>query len=392
MGEFGYAEALRELSRDASAGVGRLLDAACGPAADPVLYLADFGRQTLFSINGDAAPEPVTGTVAGRAFTTGRPAVEGHSPVRAWVPVTEQTARIGILALTLPDASDDSVRQATLLGVFAGLLVGGAMRTTDAPWIRREGARMSLPASMQWGLLPPWAVRVPGALAAGVLEPAYDVAGDIYDYAANNGLLHFAVLDGMGHGLESTLLTGLAVGAYRRARRDGLPLAEIHAVIDRALASRYEDMSFTTGIIGTLTVATGRLEWTCAGHPPPLLLRRGLGVSELENTPTLPFGLGTGTPAVNSAILAPGDAVLIYTDGVTEAHDASRELFGMERLTALLASEADIEQEAEELLRALVRAITGHQDGDLRDDATLLLLQLSSLPSPPASPSPGRQG
>jgi serine phosphatase RsbU (regulator of sigma subunit) len=245
---------------------------------------------------------------------------------------------------------------------------------------------------MQWNLLPPWAVRVPGALAAGVLEPAYDVAGDVFDYAANDGVLHFAVIDGMGHGIGSTLLTGLAVGAYRRARRDGLVLPDIHQAIDHALASRYDDMSFATGIVGTLTVATGRLEWTCAGHPPPLLLRRPLGVSELETTPTLPFGLGTRTPVVNSAIVAPGDAVLFYSDGVTEAHDAERELFGLERLTALLASQAEVEQEAEELLRALVLAITDHQHGDLRDDATLLLLQLSSLTSPPDSPSPGRDG
>jgi serine phosphatase RsbU (regulator of sigma subunit) len=106
--------------------------------------------------------------------------------------------------------------------------------------------------------------------------------------------------------------------------------------------------------------------------------------------PTLPFGLGTGTPAVNSAVVAPGDAVLAYTDGVTEAHDAGRELFGPERLNSLLAREAEIDQEAEELLRALVMAVTEHQHGDLRDDATLLLLQLSSVTSPPDSPSPGR--
>src|SRR5689334_7708253 len=115
MGTFGYDEALRELSRDASAGVGRLLAAACGPDAAPVLYLADFARQSLFPLTDDVPAEPVHGSPAGQAFTTGRPVVAGTAPVRAWVPVTEQTARIGILALTLPDAGDESLSQAALL-------------------------------------------------------------------------------------------------------------------------------------------------------------------------------------------------------------------------------------------------------------------------------------
>jgi serine phosphatase RsbU (regulator of sigma subunit) len=71
----------------------------------------------------------------------------------------------------------------------------------------------------------------------------------------------------------SALLAGLTVGAYRHARRAGDPVRQIHVAVDRALADAYGDLSFAAGIIGTLTVATGRLEWTCAGHPPPLLLR-----------------------------------------------------------------------------------------------------------------------
>src|SRR5262249_43941589 len=155
----------------------------------------------------------------------------------------------------------------------------------------------------------------PGALVAGILEPAYDIAGDAYDYAAADGVLHFAIMDGMGHGIGSTLLADLAVGAYRHARRPGVPPQSVHTAIDEALTSGYGDMSFTTGLIGTLAVGTGRLEWTCAGHPPPLLLRGTNVVAELECAPTVPFGLGTGVPVVCGADLEPDDAVLLYTDG-----------------------------------------------------------------------------
>jgi hypothetical protein len=374
MTEFAYSKALKALSGHASVDIDRLLAAACTPGWDPVVYLADFARETLLPLTAGVAEENISGTPGGRAFTTGQPsAVTRNGHVRIWVPVTEQTARIGVLAVSLPDGDPASTEQARLLGVFAGLVVAAMMRVSDTPRIRRQGRRMSLPASMQWDMLPPWTVRLPRAMAAGILEPAYDIAGDAFDYAVDNGIIHFAVIDGMGHGIGSTLLTGLAIGTYRHARRAGASLAEIHTAIDAALASRYDDMSFATGIIGTLDTGTGRLEWTCAGHPPPLLLRGR--VHELETTPTIPFGLGATAPGIHSLDLKPDDTVLIYTDGVTEAHDANSELFGLDRLTALLVREAAGEQQAEELLRRMVREILGHQHGDLRDDATMLMLR-----------------
>jgi serine/threonine protein phosphatase PrpC len=376
MAEFAYTEALRVLSTDASADLGRLLAAACAPACDPVVYLADFSRLVLLPLTAGLPAEQVEGTLPGRAFTTGEPAVSARDGyARVWVPVLEQTARAGVLAVSLPDAGADSVHQAEMLGVFAGAVLAGMSRVTDAPRAVRQGRSMSLPASMQWDLLPPWAIRIPGALVAGILEPAYDIAGDAYDYAGGDGVLHFAVIDGMGHGLGSTLLADLAVGAYRHARRAAAPAQAVHAAIDEALARGYKDLSFATGLIGTLTTATGRLEWTCAGHPPPLLLRGRKVVAELECDPTVPFGLGTGIPAVSSRDLEPDDAVLLYTDGVTEAHAPGGEPFGLDRLADLLERESAGTYQPEELLRRLVRAVLDHQGAHLRDDATLLLIR-----------------
>jgi len=123
MAEFAYTEALRVLGADASADLGRLLAAACAPGCDPVVYLADFSRQVLLPQTAGVPEEQVEGTMAGRAFTTGEPAASGRDGyARVWVPVLEQTARAGVLALSLPDAGPGSVRQAELLGVFAGLV------------------------------------------------------------------------------------------------------------------------------------------------------------------------------------------------------------------------------------------------------------------------------
>ena len=323
MSEPGYHDALRLLCQDAGADLHRVLAVACEPvpARDPVVYLADFACEVLVPLAVGAAEQEVAGTMAGRAFTTGRPVTSDQDgPVRVWVPVVEQTTRTGVLAVTVPHAGPQILAQAELLGVFTGLVVAAAARVSDVPHLRRRDRAMSLPAGMQWDLLPPLSARTAGALIAGALEPAYDIAGDAFDYAINGADLHLAIFDGLGHGLGSTLLTGLAVGAYRHARRDG-------------------------------------------------------GIAELSCDPVLPFGLGDGAPKPRVAELEPDDAVLLYTDGVTEARTAHGELFGLDRLVDLLEREAASGRTAVELLRRLVRAVLEHQGGGLRDDATLLLVQ-----------------
>ena len=374
----GFPDALRLLCQDAGADVHRVLAAACSPvrAWDPVVYLADFACTVLLPLTPGVPEEDIAGTLAGRAFTTRQPVTgDCEGGQRVWVPMLEQTACTGVLAITVAEATEQALAQAELLGVFAGLVTAMAVRVSDIPARRRSSRPLSLPAGMQWDLLPPLSARTAGAVIAGILEPAYDIAGDAFDYAVNDGDLHFAVIDGMGHGIGSTLLTGLAVGAYRHARRHGQALPAIHTAIDRALADHYDDLSFATGIIARLDAASGRLEWSCAGHPPPLLLRGRKVVAELSSDPALPFGLGGDAPPPRVQDLEPGDAVLLYTDGVTEARTPGGELFGLERLTDLTEREAASGQPAEELLRRLVRAVLEHQASDLRDDATLLLVQ-----------------
>jgi serine phosphatase RsbU (regulator of sigma subunit) len=350
-------------------------------ATDPVVYLGDFSGNLLFPLVAGVPEEDVAGSMAGRAFTSGQPVTaERDGAIRVWVPVTEQASRTGVLAVTVPEAEPELLEQVELLGVFAGLAVAAAARVSDTPYVRRQGREMSLPAGMQWDLLPPLNTRTPGTLIAGLLEPAYDIAGDAFDYAVGGGGLDFAIIDGMGHGISSTLLTGLAIGAYRHARRGGASITDIHLAIDRALADYYGDDSFATGIVGRLEFATGRLEWSCAGHPPPLLLRGRKVVAELTNEPVLPFGL-RGIPQPCTTELEPDDAILLYTDGVTEARGPGGELFGVPRLTDLIEREAAGGHPPEEMLRRLVQALLDHQPEGLRDDATLLLVQWTGRPS-----------
>src|SRR6201994_1920720 len=383
MSEPGYHEALRLLCQDAGADLHRVLAAACEPvpARDPVVYLADFACQVLVPLAADTAEQEMAGTMAGRAFTTGQPVISDQDGlIRVWVPVVEQTTRTGVLAVTVPHAGPQILAQVKLLGVFTGLVVAAAARVSDVPHLRRRGRAMSLPAGMQWDLLPPLSARTPRALIAGALEPAYDIAGDAFDYAINGADVHLAIFDGLGHGLSSTLLTSLAVGAYRHARRGGAPVAGMHAAIDAALAGHYDDVSFATGIIARLAAGSGRLEWSCAGHPRPLLLRGRKIVAELSSAAVLPFGLGDPAPEPGVEQLEPDDAVLLYTDGVTGARTPDGELFGLDRLADLLEREAASGRTADELLRRLVQSVLDHQAGGLGDRQNTTVVRWAATP------------
>jgi hypothetical protein len=106
-----------------------------------------------------------------------------------------------------------------------------------------------------------------------ILEPAYDVAGDSFDYAINDNIVHLTVIDAMGHGLNAAILATLAISVYRHARRAGVGLAELHGLIDAAVDQQFGPDQFVTAQMVRLDIATGRLQWVNAGHPAPLLIR-----------------------------------------------------------------------------------------------------------------------
>jgi serine phosphatase RsbU (regulator of sigma subunit) len=233
---------------------------------------------------------------------------------------------------------------------------------------------------MQWDLLPPLVLKTARLTVAGLVEPAYDVGGDCFDYAIDDSVFNLAVTDAMGHGLGSALISALTVGSYRHDRRQGLGLETIHANLEAVLARQLPPLTFATGQLARINLDSGAMTWTNAGHPLPMLIRRGRVVGELLCHPTLPWGLGLiarqGSAAtVANEDLEPGDSVLFYTDGVIEAHTPGGELFGVERLADLASRHASDQLEPEEIVRRLVGSVIQHQDDALADDATLVLVK-----------------
>jgi serine phosphatase RsbU (regulator of sigma subunit) len=351
---------------------------------DVVLYLVDYAQRVL-TPTPDRLPHgemveaaSIDGTMAGRCFTSQEP-LEAPRPdgsVQMWVPVTERAQRLGVLAINLPRPDEAGAQLCVELGLLAAQLVLTASLYTDRFHLQRRRRGLSLAAEMQWSLLPPLAFTYAGTTVAGLLEPAYEVGGDCFDYALNGSTLSLALFDAMGHGLASSILGGLTVGAYRHGRRERQGLVELLGSVDRAVAEHGAGDTFVTGLIVELETTTGELAWLSAGHPPPLVVRAGRALADVERAAGLPLGLGTGADASapTQLTLEPGDRVLLYTDGVVEARTPEGEEFGVDRLADLMVREGLSGQVPAEILRRLVQACREWQGGRLRDDATLLLL------------------
>jgi serine phosphatase RsbU (regulator of sigma subunit) len=250
----------------------------------------------------------------------------------------------------------------------------------DSYSLTRRRQPMSPAAEMQWQLLPPLTFVTPRVVIAGLLEPAYEVAGDAFDYALNGDIAHLAVIDPVGHDLTATVLAAVTVGSYRHSRRAGLDLAATYTAADQAIATQFGGERFVTGQLAQLDCVTGQVQWLNAGHPLPLLVRRAKVVDTLACYPVPPLGLGVGQPEIATAALEPADRVLFYTDGVTEGRNLAGEPFGEARLADLLVRETLAGQPAAETMRRLAHAILAHQGRTPRDDATMVFLE---WPGPP---------
>ena len=373
-------------------------------AVRAVLYLVDYDQEQLVPLveavtdHDQPQPVPIEGTLAGRSFSDVTQHTTSLASGRAlWTPVLDGTDRLGVLHLVFDaerDLDEDLVRiGADVAGLLAEVVISRSMYGDGVERARRR-VPMTLPAELQWRLLPPLTFVSPRVAVAGILAPTHEVAGDSFDYALNQHVLHVAIVDGMGHGLESTLLASVAVGALRNARRAGLTLADTVQATDAVLSEQFGPDRFVTGIVGELDIDTGWWRWATCGHPPALLVRGGRVVKELDAVIGVPLGLGMLADGVELGAerLEPGDRLVLYTDGVVEARNADGVFFGTDRLVELVIRQDAARRPAAETLRRLNHAILAHQEGELQDDATTVLVEwLTDQPdrsTPPRSEKP----
>ncbi|EFL35417.1 protein serine/threonine phosphatase [Streptomyces viridochromogenes DSM 40736] len=349
---------------------------------DVSILLQDYAQELLVPLPGRklhvGRPQPVADSPAGRAFLRADvvEVPQDQGGVRMYLPLLDGSDEVGVVAVTLDTVGDDDRRLLRrLAGLVADMLVTKSAYTDQFLLVRRQEP-MSVSAEIQWSLLPPLSMSVPQVEVAGILEPAYRLAGDSFDYALNDNILHVAVTDAMGHGLDAAAMATIVIGAYRHARRVFVSLSEKYAYMDDAISRQFGPDHFVTAQLMHLNIATGELELVNAGHPAPLLIREGRVVERLESATTLPVGFGGEQPRIAQHLLQPGDRVLCYTDGIIEEHLAGGERFGEERLIQCvnrLAEETSGGVRAD--VTRLSHTLKTERGGSTSDDATLFMIE-----------------
>ncbi|MEV5745994.1 PP2C family protein-serine/threonine phosphatase [Microbispora rosea] len=350
------------------------------------IYLADLQQSVLRRLCGpggdDAQPEElkIDTTLAGHALQEVRilrSVSDGDTPDQWWVPVLDGTERIGVLHMTPTSEGDDIEERMRHIASLIALILVSKRSSSDCHARLVRSRPMNVAAEMQWNLMPPLTFATPAVTIAGVLEPAYEIGGDAFDYSTSGSMAHVSVFDAMGHDVSAGLTANLAVAACRNHRRQGMSLARNSEAIERVLIEEFgRGDRFVTAVIGDLDLSTGLFTWVNRGHHAPVLIRHGRWTSTLNCPPAHPMGLDLGLPVVLCREqLEPGDRILLYTDGITEMRSPDSGEFGLGRFIEFMIKQNAAGLPVPETLRRLIRTVLEYHDNRLHDDATVLLVE-----------------
>jgi sigma-B regulation protein RsbU (phosphoserine phosphatase) len=301
------------------------------------------------------------------------------------VPILTKREPLGVLAVgprlgDLPFAREDRELLANVAWQMAIAVENSHLvrRMAQEESLRRE---LRLASEVQRRLFPDKPPRLRRLELAGLCHPARGVGGDYYDFLSlGDGKLGIAVADVAGKGLSAALLMSIVQASLRsHALRDGMPLTELVAAMNQLLYRSTARNSFASFFYAEVDEASGRLTYVNAGHNPPMLLRPvGGSGPEIELLSTGGLVMGASNTAAyeqESVALHPGDLLVAYTDGVTEAWNPEGEEFGEARLRDVVAGTLGCSAEA--VAEAVVDAVhVWARDAPQHDDLTLVIAKV----------------
>ena len=242
-------------------------------------------------------------------------------------------------------------------------------------------ASLSAAQKYQTMMLPREVPEVPGYEFAWVYYPAEHVSGDFYDLIdLGGGRIGVLMGDVSGHGMEAGMIMGMAKKAIQiYARSGGGPVDTLVKGNDDLGKDLHSD-TFLTVVYGVLDTEANRLEFVRAGHTHPVLLGPGKGTWEVVKSGGMMIGMTGGSIFAKSLQplkldLKPGQAFLLYTDGIIEAHERGGAVFGVDRMLECLEPAGDVKP-LKEVLKGLVDEVTAWTAGQPQeDDITVLALR-----------------
>lgn len=246
---------------------------------------------------------------------------------------------------------------------------GQASRRRDAKLAREhDEARL-----IQRALLPSVMPEVRGCEVAALWIPASGIGGDCYDVLRfSDARLALSIADVVGKGLPAALLMSNLQAAVRAFATAGAEPHDVCTSVNRLLCRNIASGKFVTFCYAVIDTSAGMVTYANAGHFPPVLLHADGRVERLSPTGLVLGVAADWTYSTGSAEVGPGDRLVCFTDGITEANTPEGDEFGENRLIDTIR--ANRAESAEQLARAIADAVTDWTGGAPQDDATLIVV------------------
>jgi sigma-B regulation protein RsbU (phosphoserine phosphatase) len=272
-----------------------------------------------------------------------------------------------------------------LIFAFAAMNLLVLLEVFDRLSLKRD---LEVAREIQLAMLPDGTWAAPGVEASGLTRPANTVGGDFYDILPRtDGRVIVALGDVAGKASPAALLMALFLAMLRTLVDEDLPLPELARRLNIQVSKHAPPSRFITLFLGLFDPRTGELEFVNAGQTPPLLLRAGGSVERLSTGGVALAMFEGSTYEPGYARLDPGDALIMYSDGITEAESPAGVMFEETGLEAAVRATPGVA--AAVIGRAVFRAVDDFRRGErLADDLTVLVLSRPIVPPvPPLVPS-----
>jgi sigma-B regulation protein RsbU (phosphoserine phosphatase) len=234
---------------------------------------------------------------------------------------------------------------------------------------------VELAAQVQRLFLPVGKPSIAGLEIAGMMQPARGVGGDYYDYIPIEAhTIQFIIADVSGKGVPAALLMSATAAALRLDANHDRNMLEQVERLNTGILSVSDDDRYVTLLIAEIDTHKRTLHYVNCGHNPALLFRANTDTLSLMNSSCPPIGMSPEEICeLASADLSPGDVVVFYTDGVTEAENRFGEEFGMQRLSAIVHHGSSLS--AEDLMVNIYNGAATFCGDNFNDDVTILVVK-----------------
>jgi sigma-B regulation protein RsbU (phosphoserine phosphatase) len=252
------------------------------------------------------------------------------------------------------------------------------LRETTAAKERIE-SELKIAHDIQMGLLPrtfPEAPAVPQLSMHGIVEPAKEVGGDLYDsFAIDSERVFFGVGDVSDKGMSAALFMAVTKALFRAYGQEGLPLGEVLQTVNNELCRDNDSQMFVTVFFCVINVTTGEIEYCDGGHENPFILYKDGAVELLKKRGGTALGFMPDMPYDSGTIrLQPGDTIFLYTDGVNEAMNTERRQFSVPYLEECLKKLT--RTAPKEITQTIVKKVHEHAgEAPQSDDITVFAVQ-----------------